>query len=337
MDRSRGMPRFWDLVTTLVFPVAICVPLLVMGFRTSTVLETGEQRAAAERPTLRWDRGELATYPDAFDPWFADSLGLRNDLVRALNRLEWFGLGTSPTPKVVNGRDGWLFYDGLESLAYSLGARPLDETELSRWRRVIEARERWCRARGIRYLFVLGPTKVSMYPEHLPSRYKVVGPSRLAQLYEHLDEQSRVPTLDLRPSLRCAIEEDRAEVGDFVYSPHGTHWSPRGNVAVYGALLEALADLGALRGRQRLPKPFRAPILQPDSSGPDTWAGRLYLEGLLVQPHWRVVPEVMLPKPVPFPHTRNGRAYGDGELAGHLVLHHDSFGSPLRPWLAWHF
>ena len=337
MDRSHGTPRFWDLVTALVFPVAISVPLLVMVTRTTAVHAAGEQRAAVAQPALRWGREDLEAYPDEFEAWFADSFGMRGELVRANNQLEWFQLGSSPTPKVVPGKDGWLFYDGHDSLAYSLGARPLSEDELSLWKRVIEARWRWCRARGIEYLFVLGPTKVSMYPERLPSRYEVVGPSRLAQLHDHLDEQSRAPTLDLRPTLRRAIEEDRPEVGDFVYYPHGTHWSPRGDVAVYGALVEALTDLGALRGPQRTPRPFRDPVLQPGSSGPDTWAGRLYLEGLLEQAHWRVAPRAQLPASIPFPHTRNGRAYGDEELPGYLALHHDSYGAPLRPWLAWHF
>jgi SGNH hydrolase-like domain, acetyltransferase AlgX len=336
MAREHKIERWSDRLTAFGFLVVIAVPLVVQltGMRSGGG-GGGEQRAVQPRPRLDWSAEGLELYPARFDAWYADAFGLRMDLVRAHNRLEWFGLGLSPARNAVQGRDGWLFFSERRALECSLGAYPLTPEKLDQWVRMLSARSRWCRERGIVYLFVSGPTKVQLYPEFLPEGWDAVGPSRLAQLHSRLEGRADIPSLDLRPTLAAEKGRDRPAVGDFVYYPLGTHWSMRGNVAAYRALVERLVELGALPPGT-VPESFRS-LRLAGGQGDDTWAGRLYLEGELTQSNWRLPPKRPLLDPVGIPFARHSESYRNPDGTGTLVMYHDSYAAILRRWLGWHF
>ena len=238
---------------------------------------TPEQRTAVELPKFGLDLERLVTFPAQFERHYADTFGLRDVLLgwRSLERLTLFGV--FPHRNVACGSAGWLFYTGESSVPLLRGLSPMTEDELERWSLEIEEHRRYCEARGIAYLFAIGPNKETIYPEHLPEAWNKVGPTRLEQLYEHWRATGQRGVLDLRP----ALLSDKARAGESepTYYPLGTHWSDRGALIACREIAAALhASLPAL-----VPRDLDLYELLRDAGPGESWAPAAYVPGWLTQ------------------------------------------------------
>ena len=109
MSRVR---RVADASIIVLFALGIGLPMAGSVLGRKATVAWGEKRALAPKPALPRDRAALATFPARFEAYFADRFGFRGTLLRwnSVAKAGW--LGVSPTPKVVIGRDGWLFLAG---------------------------------------------------------------------------------------------------------------------------------------------------------------------------------------------------------------------------------
>lgn len=315
--------RFFDFATVLVFVALLLAPTVDLFVRDDEARGPGpELRRAAPRPERPTSLRELATFPKRYEPYWNDTFGLRDKLLRAHSIFKVFGLGVSPDPNHVVGKDRWIFNAHSEIVDTWRGALPMTTEELEGWRRKLERRRDAARELGAHYLFVFAPDKPSIYPEFLPDRFNKVGPSRLDQFFEHMRATSDVDVIDVRPRLIAEKQHDRP--GDYVYYRLGTHWESRGGIAAFNELVEHL--------RPRFPSlralPFEAH--KPWASGRtgDSEARNMYIEDLIPQPEiWHVVP-------VPKRHrelTRGDRGVHlvtsiDDPTLPRVVMYHDSFG-----------
>jgi hypothetical protein len=178
-------------------------------------------------------------------------------------------------------------------------------------------------------VFAIAPHKSCLYPELVPSRFAVRGPTRAEELEAYLERTSDVRILDARRELRAAKAEDAP--GDPLYFPLGTHWTGRGEHVGYRVLASELA--------RRLPsfRPLPDDVygVAPIAGEGDSWAGRMYLEGLLPQratactlraPRARHLSNPMSNQPF--------TAEIDDPSLPRALFFHDSYGLPLRPLLA---
>ena len=325
---SRQRWKGLDVLVTLVFFVAIAAPgvgWLTLPREDAETLRR-ERRRPARLPRLL--AGTWRGFPERFEAHFGDTFGFRSTLVRAHNRLKWFVLNATPNDKVVPGENGWLYLIERQSLDAARGAVPFEPEDMNAWQALLEERHAWASAREITYLFVFAPTKGLVYPEHVPARYRRVGPSRADELLEHLERHSDVPVLDLRPALLAEKQNDAP--GDYVYYPLGTHWTHRGAFVATREIVERLRPavprlrpLGEWEFRKRL-------VDQPG----DTWAGRLYMEDLTAQDVWSLRYKGGEPTAVPYPDVQRGQLYERGGDGPRIALHHDSFGELVMPMLA---
>lgn len=192
-----------------------------------------ENRTGALRPALPRSLKELATYPQRFGAFFADHFGLRREMVDLRGRIDLQLLHESPSPDVVVGLRGWLFYAGDRSIENYRHQVPLSAAELDGWVKGIEERKAWFAARGITYLFVIAPDKQSIYPEYMPrSLAPPPGDTRLDQLDRRLAGDAS--WLDLRGPLRAAKGDEP------LYLKGDTHWNDRGAYAGYRAVMQRL-------------------------------------------------------------------------------------------------
>jgi hypothetical protein len=147
-------------------------------------------------------------------------------------KTDWFKV--SPSPRVLRGRDGWLFYNSAaEPGAVAPDDRSFPE-RLDRWATALSARRAWLTERDIHFLVVLAPDKQSIYPEYVPA-FARHGAGGLDQLLVRLGADCELNVLDLRPTLRAA-----APAGS-VYWRTDTHWNPAGAYLGYVATVNALA------------------------------------------------------------------------------------------------
>ena len=117
---------------------------------------------------------------------------------------------------------------GEEQIADYRRASGLTDEQVAKWADVLQGRQNWLASHGIRYLFVIPPNKVSIYPEYLPDTIvQGEGPTRLDQLVAYLKENTRVEFLDLRPPFRDAKSRG------VLFYPNNTHWNDLGGIIAY--------------------------------------------------------------------------------------------------------
>lgn len=220
-------------VLTTLFVIAISLPLIDWVFPFDKTPELIENRTAAAAPSWPRDAQAWRALPAAIGAYWNDAFGLRRLLVRTHARA-LLGLGDSPSPTVLVGSQGTLFFTGERSTDQFRGLYPLPPADLANWAEALKQRKKWLEARGVRFLFVVTPSKESIYPELYPARFNRVGPTTLDGLLAHLRAHTDVQILDLRPALQAA------KGAAPLYFKTDTHWNDRGAYVAYQAMLSEL-------------------------------------------------------------------------------------------------
>ena len=231
-----GAQRLESQVTLGVFLIALifwCGASLVMDPGT---LSRSENRYLAPAPTLDFQAGGLTAYVPALADYLADRVALRDAMI-SLHARTWVGLlGTSPTDKLIDGKDGWFFLNDAAAVGQYQGTAQLGEDELATWQRVLEQRRDWLAEQGSAFVLVLVPNKHQIYPEYMPDRLpRISADEQHAQLARYLKAHSDLIVVDLMPTLLQAKEDQR------VYHKTDTHWNDLGAYAGYEEILAASA------------------------------------------------------------------------------------------------
>ena len=241
-------------------------------------------------------------------------------------------LRSSPTPDVILGKDGWLFY-GTDGAAedYS-GSRPFTEIELEAWRDTLQHTQDWLQQQGIDYVFAVAPDKHVVYPEFMPDGVNEgLSHSRVEQLLDHLRAHSTVRVADLRPPVLSARDAGR------LFHVTDTHWNDLGAFVAYRQVIEQLGNPGGP------PATFddfdRQQVMRP---GLDL-ARMLGLKSVLEEEDLRLEPRTPRRARVIEP-ARASRALMDARVVTEqpgtrprAVIFRDSFGSAMIPFLSEHF
>lgn len=235
-----SVPRRADKVLVAVFLSVISLPALTLWMTDSgAVIERTEKRVATTFPDVQYRPGRwfpkkqsLVSFPQGFEAWFNDHLGLRRQFIQVYNLARVTGLTSSqfvtpalrgPTQDlVIVGRDGWLFATADRSVDNYRCTDPFTQEALDTWSAVFRERRDWLAQRGIHYVVAVAPDKQTIYGEFLPRSINRVGNvSRLDQLIEHFRHDG-IDMVDLRPALLAASQQHR------VYYQQDTHWNQVG-------------------------------------------------------------------------------------------------------------
>jgi alginate O-acetyltransferase complex protein AlgJ len=220
--RIFALAAFFALATPLVVG-------LVAPDGPATVLKEGRSLAPAPWPPTTGT--SWLALPAAVDAYLKDHFGLREMLITAHREL------TKPTAGAGNdtvlvGRDGRMFYLGEEAVRQSAGLLVRDQ-------KVAEATDMLVRmndelqARGIRFLVAVPPNGATVYQDDLPLWARNPGkPTEYDRLLANLAAKG-VTAVDLRPPVRNARKQGPA------FYMHDTHWTFRGALAAYNAIVEA--------------------------------------------------------------------------------------------------
>jgi hypothetical protein len=234
--KERPVNQIESLVLVGLFLVAITLPGLGLLFRWHVMTEQEENRRQANFPSLARNSDSFFYFPENFTAYFNDHFGFRATLVHwnALAKLRI--LGQTSSPRVMVGKNGWL-YLVTEFSATGKHLYPLySEDELRNWKLLLEGRRDWLAQRGIRYIFTVFPRKEVIYPEFLPDTFHQEEQSRLDQLTDYLKKNSDVEIVDLRPGLLQAKADQQ------IYYQTDTHWNFRGGYSGYQSIIRTLRN-----------------------------------------------------------------------------------------------
>ena len=227
-----------DAATVFIFLgliVSLCIGSIYMFTQPASVITAQENRLPAELPVLKSNIRSWREAPAQFEKYFTDRLVYRTDLVRARNLLLVKAFTVSPSNGVLVGKKDWLYYmlDGDD--ATMRNARPFSSEELAEWTSALEQRRQWLEHRGIKYCFVLAPSKCTIYPEFLPDAYtRINEKSRCDQLVAYLKEHSKLDVLDLRQFLISQKPQGQ------LYLRTDTHWNKLGAMLATTAIIDHL-------------------------------------------------------------------------------------------------
>jgi alginate O-acetyltransferase complex protein AlgJ len=217
----------------LVVLVAICLVLPAAMEITGLGKPVAENRTLAAAPGWPVSLADYRTFPQRLTAFVNDHFGLRSQLVRWNAELR-LKLGTSSSPSVAVGRDGFLFYAYREErlLEQHTGEEVFTAGDLERWVKSVVGERDWLKQRGIAFYILIAPDKSSIYPELLPDYPHLPDTTtRLDQLVERLKTVEGLEFIDPRAALWRAKQTGR------LYWRADSHWGPRGAVIAYNQLM----------------------------------------------------------------------------------------------------
>ncbi|MBW4576924.1 MAG: hypothetical protein KME08_16750 [Aphanothece sp. CMT-3BRIN-NPC111] len=227
----------------LSFIIAIYTPLvssiLNVGVESEETFLSSELRLPHKFPKLTLIKSSPVKFIKEIQQYYNDRFAFRRLLIKGYSVPKVLWMGESSSPKVIVGKEGWLFLrtDGsYNEMDYYRSTNPYTPEQLANWQRTLEERNNRLSSQGIRYLLVIAPNKTTIYPEFLPkSINRVRQESRLDQLIAYLRANSNVEILDLRDSLRSA------KAKELVYARRDTHWNDLGAFVAYQEIIKRLA------------------------------------------------------------------------------------------------
>jgi alginate O-acetyltransferase complex protein AlgJ len=220
--------RYFGVLALLLIATPLVVGLVAPD-SPATVLKEGRRLAPA--PSIPSSGADWLALPAQVDTYLKDHFGLRDALIRAHKDLTkpLLGLGSD---SVLVGRDGRMFYLGEEAVRQSAGLvlrdqRVADTVDL------IAAMNDDLKRRGVRFLVAAPPNAATVYQDDLTDWAQNLGRRTEYDLVLQGLAARGVEAVDLRPVMEKARSEGAA------YFRHDSHWTARGALAAYNAVVEA--------------------------------------------------------------------------------------------------
>ncbi len=224
----RQYRRYFAILAFLLLATPLVVGI-VKPDSPAAILKEGRKLAPA--PATPDDPADWLILPKEIDAYLKDHFGLRQVMIRAHKDL------TKPLLELGNdlvmiGRGGHMFYIGEETIRQSAGLIMRDQRVSDATDLLVRMNEALA-ARGIRFLVAIPPNAASIYQEDLPHWAQNWGkPTEYDLILANLAAKG-VRAVDLRPPLMKARDDGP------VFYLHDTHWTDRGALAGYNAIVEA--------------------------------------------------------------------------------------------------
>src|SRR5271154_5082445 len=220
--------RYFAVLTLLLLATPLAVGI-VRPDPPVAILKEGRYLAPAPKAPVT--PADWLAFPGRIDSFLADHFGLRQVLIRAHKDLTKPLLGFG-NDTVLVGRDGRLFYLGQEAVQQSAGLLVRDH-RVSDTVDLLARMNAALHARGVRFLVAVPPNAATIYADDLPNWAQNRGRRTEYDLLIDGLAAHGVRAVDLRPALKAARPEGS------VFYMHDSHWTARGALAAFNAIVEA--------------------------------------------------------------------------------------------------
>lgn len=222
-----GWRRYFAIVAFLLLATPLIVGL-VRPDGPAAVLKEG--RSLAPAPRMPGSSAAWIALPKKVDDYLRDHFGLRQALITAHREVTKPMLGFG-NDSVLVGRDGRMFYLGDSAVRQSAGLLVRDRG-VADTLDFLAAMNDDLKRRGIRFLVASPPNAATVYQSDLPDWAQASGRRTEYDLFVEGLAEKGVKTVDLRPVMAAAKPEGP------IYYRHDSHWTPRGALAAFNAIVE---------------------------------------------------------------------------------------------------
>jgi alginate O-acetyltransferase complex protein AlgJ len=233
------LEKIFQWVLIVIFLLIISVPGLWMIFTPQVISSYTEKRTLAVFPDPPSSSAGIRGFFSDVDSYLNDHFGFREWMVYRYQReIKKRFADVERISKVITGLDNWYFFTGDGMLEDYTGKRQLSDGELQEWLENYRAKRAWLEKKGIKYLFVVPPNKMSIYDEFLGEPWiSQKGKRRLEQLTEAMTESDKSTFLNLTPALAGKGGQQN------LFFKSDTHWAPYGAYLGYLAIADKLETL----------------------------------------------------------------------------------------------
>lgn len=223
-----------------VFLLMLAAPMLQSAFLIFPKATLGGVEFHAKRPVLgvqNWFSGE---FQKKYEKWLNERIGFRSYFVRTFNQVQFslfMNMSSFKVPGVVIGRDYWLYEQVYIKTYNRNGDTPIAKLK----KKVLDLKrlQDLMKARGKPLLLVIAPSKVEIYPEHLPDGILKPGRENRKTDYDRilsLLDEAGVNCIDARK----VFSEKKVSQPNPLFSTGGTHWNYFGAGMIVGMIFERL-------------------------------------------------------------------------------------------------
>jgi hypothetical protein len=263
----RDINKKFSCLVALIFLAVISVPLVKFVFSDHEEISVVENRKLASLPRFQASAKGLRELPNQVERYYQDHFGFRLKLLY-LYQLIKYKIGDSPTDHLIVGKDGWLFgkgrgyFDKNDQMDNYRNINILSSEELDQLIRTLVAKNLWLKEKGIKYMFIIAPSKHTIYPEYIPTYFtKVQDKSALDQVVAALQQYPDFTIVDLR---KCLIDHKKNSE-HFLYYRLDSHWNRYGaNIAQY-EIARSIESYFPNRIKPALNKPIGFDIMREQS------------------------------------------------------------------------
>ncbi len=230
---------FFPRINIVIFFFVIFSPCLVMLFGHKMVFSYTEKRALATFPSPPANIFQVSRFFSGVDRYLDDHFGFREWMVyryqrEIRKRFSDVGILT----KVMKGTDDWYFFTGNGLLEDFTGRALLSKNELKKWIEDFKSKRQWLNNKGIHYLFIVPPNKMTVYGDFLGEPWvSQKGPTRLSQIKNKMRADDHASFLDVSPSL--ILQKD----SESLYFKSDTHWTEYGAYLGYLSVADKIESI----------------------------------------------------------------------------------------------
>ena len=180
----------------------------------------------------------LKQFPEDFNKYYNDHLPYRTELINFDSIMQYKIFGFVNSPKVIFGKDDWLFYSDENDGNSMADYKKIDQfsySELDKISSKIYEMKKKTEDRGAGFIFFKCPNKENIYSEYMPSGIiRANYTARTTQLVKYLKEKYYINAI-------FPFDEILSMKSKYpIYDKFDTHWSAPGAYAGTSVLLKYL-------------------------------------------------------------------------------------------------
>ncbi len=230
-------PSYHNILIAL-FCLCIGLPSVAMFYSKPRIWSETEKRVLAPPPNQPTSFSELVPFFSSLDNYLSDHFGFRDFFLHRYQRelKKRFGK-SSMHPHVIEGLDGWYFYNHFDLFQDFLGQRALTEDQLRKWLDQQQKKQNWLKKHNIKYLYIVAPNKHSIYPNYLmKNSMELKGVSRYEQLSNYIEGKFPEYQINLHPILQSSRHTSP------LYYKNDSHWNKLGAYLAFQAIFDRISQ-----------------------------------------------------------------------------------------------
>ena len=225
---------------TFIISILIVLFLPVFFFNVKTDVSNTEKRKLAPKPHLLKDDHFNERLFAECDNYLQDHMGFREALIYFDSKNPLKIEVSTNFDRAIKGKDGWFFFTDPaygNNLLDFYKRNLLNDEQLNDFLHSIKEITSWCDQNNIKYIFLIGPNKHSVYPEFYPfDRPKgMTRTDQLTEIFHKLDVPYIYP--------RDYLISKKPDYNFPLYYQTDTHWNLEGAYLTYNLLKDEIISL----------------------------------------------------------------------------------------------